>query len=342
MRDVASASGVSIATVSRVINNPALVSEETRAKVELAIANLGYHQPSPNRQDDIDNLRAIGLILPDINNIYYPVVIRGIEDELTLNHYSLFICNSDENIEKEKTYIATLMKKGVDGIVFLGTRDSGVKQDHIVKLSDEFPVLLINDYIIGSNVYSVMADEIEGSYRAVKYLIDLGHRNIAYVRGDAQHTTFAYKYRGYEKALLEANIPVSEKLIILDDPHERGGYSAGIKLLRMQNRPTAVFAANDMLAIGIMRAVYELGFKIPEDLSLVGFSDVPIAAEMHPPLTTVNQFPYNTGIIAAQTLMKVINHQKMMQRRIILEPQLSIRESCKRVEKVPAEAKNQH
>ena len=334
MRDVAMACKVSIATVSRVLNNPLSVADETRVKIEKAISELGYRHAFVAQKNISTSLRTIGLILPDINNVYYPAVIRGIEDELAKNNYSLFICNSDENIDKEKAYIATLIKKRVDGVMFLGTRDAQVSQDHIIRLSTDFPVLLINDHIIGSNVYSIMADEVEGSYRAVRYLIELGHRRIAYVRGDGDYTTYRYKYEGYEKALHDANIEISGDFIVSVDPHERGGYDAGSKMLALQNTPTAIFAANDQLAIGIMKAVYEAGLTIPKDISLVGFSDIPIAAELYPPLTTVNQFPYRTGVIAAQTIVKVINKEEMTQRRIILEPKLSIRKSCKAIEAV--------
>ena len=331
IRDIAQKSHVSIATVSRVLNNSAHVSGETRIKVEKAISALNYTTPAAKRNFPMERSDTIGLLLPDIKNIFYPAIIQGLEEELEKNDYNFFLCISDENIEKEKKYLNTLLKKGVAGIVFLGTRPTEETSEHVVNLSQRMPVLIINDYIIGSNVYSVMTDEVDGAYKAMRYFMDLGHTKIAFINGDAKFTTYRYKFRGYEHALRDNNIPVREEYIIQETPYEVGGYRGAQKLLALKNPPTAIFTASDQMAIGVIRAIYEQGYAIPEDFSLIGFSDIPLAAEFYPPLTTVNQFPYKTGKLAAGIIMQLIRNEALEQRKIILETHLSIRKSCQAI-----------
>ncbi len=331
IRDIAQKSNVSIATVSRVLNNSANVSGETRIKVEKAIRELHYTPPALKRNFPRESTDTIGLLLPDIKNIFYPAVIRGIEEELEKNDYNFFLCITDENIDKEKKYLNTLLKKGVEGIVFLGTRPTEETSEHVVNLSQRMPVLIINDYIIGSNVYSVMTDEVDGAYKANRYLIDLGHTKIAFINGDVEFTTYRYKFRGYEHALLDNNVPVRDEYIIKETPYEIGGYRGAKKLLAFKDPPTAIFTASDQIAVGVIQAIYEEGYSIPDDFSLIGFSDIPLAAELYPPLTTVNQFPYKTGKLAASIIMKLIRNEELEQRKIILETHLSIRKSCKSI-----------
>ena len=331
IRDIAQKSNVSIATVSRVLNNSANVSGETRIKVEKAVRALNYTPPALKRNFPRERTDTIGLLMPDIKNIFYSAVIMGIEEELEKNDYNFFLCITDENIDKEKKYLNTLLKKGVEGIVFLGTRPTEVTSEHVVNLSQRMPVLIINDYIIGSNVYSVMTDEVDGAYKAIRYLIDLGHSKIAFINGDVEFTTYRYKFRGYEHALRDNKIPAREEYLIKETPYEVGGYRGAKKLLALQDPPTAIFTASDQIAVGVIQAIYEEGYSIPEDFSLIGFSDIPLAAELYPPLTTVNQFPYKTGKLAASIIMRLIRNEELEQRKIILETHLSIRKSCQSI-----------
>lgn len=334
INDVARNAKVSVATVSRVINDSILISEKTKTNVKKVIRNLDYKPYARARKLIKKNLRAAALLIPDIKNIFYPIVIRGVEDELEKNGYSLFICNTDENIEKERKYLDTLIDKGVDGMIFLGTRPTRLKQQYIINLSKEMPVLMINDYMIGSNVYSVMTDETEGAFQAVNYLIKLGHRKIAFINGDVDYTTYRYKYRGYERALEVNGIEVNRKYHIKETPYEGGGYLGTKKILQMEeDRPTAIFTASDQIAVGVYKAIYEAGLKIPGDFSVVGFSGIPLSKELFPELTTVDQFAYNTGSLAGKTLMNLISGETLGQKRIILEPKLIARDSCKDISK---------
>jgi len=328
IRDVAKYAGTSIATISRVLNNSPNVNEDTRQKVKLAFEKLGYTPPVIAKGFSQNKLKTIGLLIPDINNMYYSGVIKGIENTLAKESYNIFLCNTDEDLEEEKRYIQTLQDKGVEGIMFLGTRPTG-NNDHLLELSKKIPVLMINDYIIGSNIYSVMIDEEEGAYKAVDYLIQLGHKKIAFINGDVDYTTYRYKRRGYDKALNNNNIETDESLIIKEDPHEDGGYRGVKKLFELKEQPTAIFTASDQVAIGVIKGIYEKGFSIPDDYSIIGFSDIPIAKQLYPELTTVNQFAEKTGNLAASIIMKLIAGDTMEQKRFLLEPKLSIRKSCR-------------
>lgn len=328
LKDIAKRTNLSTATVSRVINNTQNVSNDTRIKVENAIHELNYQ---PNGLDGFfmkKGLKTVGLLIPDMNVLFFPKVIMGIEDELEKNDYNIFLCNTYESIEKEKKYMTSLLAKGVNGILFLGFRPNKLTNELILELSRQIPIVLINDYILGSNVYSVMTDEVIGAYKATNYLISLGHNKIAMVNGNTEYTTWRYKYRGYSKALMDSKMEINEEYIINVKPYEEGGYKGAKKLLSLEDPPTAIFTATDQIAIGVMKAIYEENYSIPSDISLIGFTDTPIAAHLFPGLTTVNQFPYKTGQLSAEMIMKAINEEEIEQRRIILEPQLIIRESC--------------
>lgn len=327
IRDVAKAAGVSIATVSRVINNSTDVIRITREKVEKAIKDTGYKIPASSVRALQKAMRSIGLLMSDINNLHFPAVIKSIENFLFNQDYSLFICNTEQDALIEQRYINTMQQKGVDGIIFIGTRLKNENHDHIIELSKTLPVMIIDDHLIGTNVYSVMSDEVEGAFLAVNHLLTLGHKNIAFIRGDKEFTTNEYKYNGYKQALQDRGIEINPNFIIKTDPHERGGYEATIRILNLPSPPSAIFTVNDQLAIGAIRAIHEKGFSIPEDFSLVGFSDLPISAELYPPLTSVNQFSEKIGEISAKIILQVIKGEDLDQRRIILHPELSIRKS---------------
>lgn len=328
IRDVARLANLSTATVSRVLNNASAVSPSTREQVERAIAELNYKPPTIAKEWTKRNLRTIGVLIPDITNLYYPTVVKALENELWKHDFNIYLCNTEESIEREKSYIAGLQKKGADGMIFLGTRPISATNQHIAELSEKIPVLLVNDHIIGTNVYSVMADEVEGAHKAVSYLLKLGHKKIGFLNGSSDYTTYQYKRSGYEHALIDHNIEPRPEWVVEYDPHEEGGYVGAKRLLELSDRPTAMFAASDQIAIGAIRACFDKRLRIPDDLSLIGFSNVPIAATLSPPLTTVDQFPIKTAEIAAEMIVKLIRRETLAQKRVILDPQIAVRESC--------------
>ncbi len=331
IKDIAKKANVSIATVSRVLNDSDLVSEETKEHIKKIIKEMDY-QPNALARGLITNkTKVVGVMIPDINNLFYPAVVRGIEDFLEQNDYNTFLCNTDNDIAKEKKYINTLIKNRVEGIILMGTRPIDPKKnEHINGVGTKLPVVMINDYVVGSNVYCVLTDEVEGAYMAVKYLIELGHKKIAYVTGEKDYTTYLNKQIGYEMALREYDIKINPDYIIRDTPYPEGGARAAFKLLyNMDSKPTAIFTGSDQIAMGIMKAAYEMGLKIPEDLSIIGYANMPISADLYPELTTVNQYPYETGKMAADILIRIINGEKLRQKKYIIDPELLVRKSCR-------------
>ena len=252
IKDIAEKVNTSVATVSRVINNKGYISEEKRIAVEKAIKELNY-TPQRVHSSAAKQIKTIGLIIPDMYNLYYIPVLHGLDDELSTHNFNLFLCNSHENIEKEKKYLNNLIVKEVDGIIVLGTRPITGTNKHIIAISKKLPTLVINDYIFGSQVCSVMTDEAEGTYRAINYLIQLGHRKIAFINGDVDYTTYRYKQEGYEKALHDHHIHINPAFLVKEDPHEEGGYLGASKLLKAKERPTAIFTASDQIAIGVIK-----------------------------------------------------------------------------------------
>lgn len=333
IKDIAKLAHVSTATVSRVINSPDKVSADKKALVDKIIQESNYFPNALARGLIQAKTKSIGVIIPDINNLFYPAVVRGLEDSLESNGYNLFLCNTDKYIEKEIKYINTLLEQRVDGIVFMGTRPIDPhKNAHIKAVSKRIPVIMVNDYIVGSEAYSVLSDEIDGAYNAVKYLIELGHTRIAFFTGESEYTTYRNKEKGYEMALSENKIPILEEYIYRDGASEEGGARNAKRMLEKGNpMPTAIFAASDQTALGAIKAISEAKFKVPEDFSIIGYANIPISSLLYPELTTINQFPYETGKMAAELLAKIIDGEKPNQRKFLIEPKLIVRQSCMRL-----------
>lgn len=327
--DVARHAKVSTATVSRVLNDSNSVKPETRDRVLSAIQHLNYMPNALARGLIAGTTNTIGVIIPDINNIFYPEVVRGICRFLEDNDYVAFLCNTDGNMVSEKRYIQTLLERRVDGIIFLGTRPVDAKQnEHIRKLAETVHVVMINDQLLGSNVYSVLTDEVEGSYKAVSKLIEFGHTEIALVTSYEGFTTYNSKQRGYEVALRDHGIDIDETRIVRDTPYADGGKRATDRLFDKGIHFSAVLAASDQIAMGVIRSILERGHRIPEDFSVVGFSGCSIAPDLYPSLTTVSQFPHKTGEIAAQCVVSLINGERNDNNKTtMITPELILRES---------------
>jgi DNA-binding LacI/PurR family transcriptional regulator len=324
---------VSTATVSRVINTPEKVKPETREIVQKVINELDYRPNALARSLIQRNTKSVGILIPDINNLFYPAVVRGAEDSFENSSYSIFLCNTDKDIKKEQDYIKVLLEKRVDGMIIMGTRPiDGSENEHIRTLCKSLPVVMVNDTIVGADLYSVLTDEVEGAYNAVNYLIGLGHRKIAHVTGEIdKYTTYQNKFSGYEMAMREHKLAFPSEYVMADQPYPLGGSRAAKKLFALEERPTAIFAASDQIAMGVMKACFECSLKIPDDLSVVGYANIPISEDLYPELTTVNQFPYETGVKVAEVMMDILEGRRPSQKKIILSPELLIRKSCKNI-----------
>ena len=301
-KDVAKYAGVSIATVSRVVNQQASVSPDVRAKVRHAIEALGY-QPSRTAQ----RLRAkrghvIGVVISDIQNPFFTAVVRGIEDVAYQHGYSLILCNSDEDSDKEHLYLDVMRAEAVAGVILATTIEDNVAARQLI--SDGIPLIAIDRQLNDPDIDSVLVDSVQGTVEAMSHLIELGHRRIGFIGGPVTITTMRERRDGYVLAHQQHGLPVSPELIKLVSPKQAGGYASAQELLDLHPPITALFAGNNLIALGALSAIHERGLCIPRDLSVLCFSDLPWAQLLQPPLTVVTQPDYELGQKAAELLIE--------------------------------------
>lgn len=325
MRDVAERAGVSVTTVSHVVNNTRKVNPETKDRVEKAMLALGYHPNVVARSLRRGQTQTIGVILPDNTNPFFAEVVRGIEDSSFFQGYSIILCNSDNDLEKERLYTNVLMEKQVDGVIFVAAGLSGRNIENLAKLG--VPFVLVDRRVPQIEADYVLADNQGGGFKAADHLIGLGHRAIACLAGPEGVALSSERVEGYRQALEVVGIPFDPGWVVEGDFQYQAGYTSARKLFSSQKTPTAIFACNDLMAIGVYRWAHERGLRIPGDLSIVGFDDIRLAAFTNPPLTTVKQSKHEMGSIAARLLLERMAQPDLPPRLEILETQLIVRGS---------------
>jgi len=324
MKDVARLAGVSTATVSRILNSPDAGRPETRRRVAAAVKKLGYEPNLSARNLRINRTATIIVVLPDINNPFFSFIVRGIEDVAHEQGFSVLLCNTDNDLERELQYTKIIGRRGADGAIFLTAR---VSSPHILKMAERVPVVLACEYIDGA-VSQVSIDNVGAAMDATRHLIQLGHRRIAYVNGPPDVILSRDRLRGYTLALQQAGLPVLEELIAPGTFYLESGVEAARRLLGLPEPPTAVFCANDEMAIGFIRAAEAMGRRVPGDVAVVGFDDIRFAAFYRPALTTVAQPMYEIGRRAAQLLLDQVGGRADGPQSIVLPHRLVVRESC--------------
>ena len=331
IKDVAKKAGVSPSTVSRALSGNGPVKESTRRKVLDAVKLLDYRPNFLAQGLKEGKTKTIGLIIPNIRNPIYPAVARGVEDAAKKFGYTVILCNTDEDVDTEKEYIQKLQKRWVDGIIIAPASN---ENEHIVKLQNEnFPiVVIVRNVDFLSN--AVIIDNYRAAYDAVSYLIRTGHRRIAIVKGNQQLALYRERFRGYKQALLDAGIPVVEELIAGDDSDSvqwtLDGYNAINCLFSQKIEFDAVFATTDLRAIGAIRAIKDHGYKVPEDISVIGFDNLEFSSLIDPPLSTVSQPLYDIGMRAVNKLIPLIDNKTVTEPTIeIMLSELIIRKSTK-------------
>lgn len=327
IKEVAKRAGVSISTVSHVINKTRYVSEELEKKVVAAMEELNYHPNSLARSLRSGTSKTIGLVLPDNSNPFFADIARIIEDIGFLNGYSVMLCNSDGNLEKERAYIKVLIEKRIDGIIFIA---SGSNVNHLQNLADQgIPVVLADREVDIKIVDEVLVDNEQGGYDATKYLLDLGHRKIGCITGPSSLTPSSNRVLGYRKALTETNIPIREDYIVFGDFKSKSGEEGMEEFLQLDDPPSAIFVCNDMMAFGVYKYLKRNNFNIPEDFSVIGFDNIQLSSIITPTLTTVSQPIAEVATISASLLIQRIQNSNPTEyERIIMKPELVIRESC--------------
>src|SRR6266700_212581 len=326
IKDVAAHAAVSVATVSAVLNANKYVSPELERRVRASIAVLGYERNSLAQSLKTQTSLTIGLIISDIANPFFTSVVRGVEDVANQQNYSLILGNTDENPEKEKSYIRLLESKRVDGLILAATAGS---HEYLQSLpTQHLPLVTLDRSLFEWGIDSVLVDNVAGARKAVEHLIQLGHRRIGMVTGIAGITTTRERFSGYQSALEAHHIAIDASLIAEADSRIEGGKQAALQLLTQNNaRPTALFAMNGLMVIGILQALEELGLRCPEDIALVGFDDFVWSSVLHPRLTVVRQPTYEIGQKAALLLFERLKRRDAPAQEVRLQPQLIIRES---------------
>lgn len=325
IKDVAAIAGISYTTVSHVVNRTRPVSDEVRKKVEAAIAQLDYVPSAVARSLKAKSTATIGLLIPNGINPYFAELARGIEDYCERNGYCVILCNSDDNLEKQRSYLRVLLEKRVDGLIVssVGGDDSLVHS----LLAVRTPMVIVDRDLEHVAADLVRIDHELGAYLATSHLLQLGHRHIACISGPAETSVARMRLAGYHRAMQEANLDVPPSWIVESDFTGPSGYRAARQLLG-QNRPTAIFAANDMVGIGVLRAAAELNVRVPAELSVIGFDDIQMSQYVYPALTTVGQSILQLGEQAAQVLLRRISAQSHAPvEQFIVAPSIVLRES---------------
>lgn len=332
IRDVAELAEVHPSTVSRVINGDSRISEKTKNKVLLIIKKLGYTPNAIARGLKTKRTYTLGMLIPDITNPFFAELARGVEDAANENGFNIILCNSDDKLKKERTYLNILKEKRVDGLI-LGTAHTRDKS--ILKLEkNNFPYILVSRNIEGLDKNCIIIDDVAGGMMATEYLIKLGHHRIAHITGPLKTRSALNRLKGYQLALKKHKIEYNDELVGEGDFRIKGGYQVMKRFLKLAKLPTAIFAANDLLALGAMQAIQKKNSHIPEDFSVIGFNDIELASFVYPPLTTIRQPMQKMGALAVKMLLKIIKEGEFNQKKVMLKPKLIIRESCKKINKI--------
>ncbi|HHV93083.1 MAG TPA: LacI family transcriptional regulator [Firmicutes bacterium] len=330
IKDVAAVAGVSTATVSRVLNGER-VRDETKQKVINAIRMLGYRPNQIARSLKTQKTFSVGFVVPKFDPFFMQVA-QAMESVLNEKGYSLIVCNSDENPEREVGRVKMLSEKQVDGLLVVPT--SGTAPHLAVLQQQGTPVVLVDRMVQNMQVDCVLVDNVNGAYQAVEHLVTLGHQRIGLISGRLEVTTGEERYRGYQRVFEDYKMPVDEELIQIGDFTIESGYLLTKKLLGLNRPPTAVFVANYEMTIGALMAVRELGMEMPRDLALVGFDDMESTRLAVPPVTTVVQPMWEIGETAARLLCKRMEGDSSDYPQMYrLKPELVVRSSSDPVQR---------
>lgn len=328
VRDVARRAGVSVSTVSHVLNQTRYVSDDLRERVLVAMRELEFAPNAAARMLSLKRSNTIGLIVSDIRNPFFASVTRGVEDVAQEHGYTVVLCNSDETIAKEEACLRALQTRSVDGVLLAS---AGVADEYVNRLVKAgYPMVLVDRDLPDLHIPAVLLDNEGAAHRAVRHLIDRGHQRIGMLSGRLAISTTIERVAGYQRALREAGLPFDAELVISGESTSEGGARAAALLLAHRRRPTAIFSGNNLMSIGALQSISGLGLSVPEDVALVGFDDFPYpwSDAFRPHLTTIAQPTYELGRSAAALLVRILRGSRVQaEQRIVLEGELVVRES---------------
>lgn len=327
--EVAHLAGVSTATVSHVINGTRFVSEDLRKKVRDAMDELDYRPNMLARNLRSGKSKVIGVLLPDCTNLFFAEIARSIDRMCFSLGYNIILCNTDNNLSHQSNYTDMLLSKHVDGIIFICS-DKAVS-DVSKCVSSHIPAVVVDRDMNCDFSDSIVVNNEQGSFEATSYLIEMGFQNIAFISGPKGISSADERAAGFRRALKTNKIDYRQEFTFHGDFHYSGGRQAFLHFRTLPEKPDAVFAANDMMAIGFIHTAKENNVRIPHDISVVGFDDIELSSIIIPPLTTIAQPIEEIAEIATRRLLEKIELQKTDIRKIVLEPHLIIRESSRKL-----------
>ncbi|MER5308551.1 LacI family DNA-binding transcriptional regulator [Streptomyces sp. NPDC002773] len=330
IKDIARAAGVSVGTVSNVINRPESVSPRTLARVRAEIDRLGYVRSESARQLRAGSSRMMGLLVHDMGNPFFVDIARGAERAARAAGLGVMVCNTAQSPAEEAEYLGLFAEQRVRGVLLTPADASGRTIEDFRR--HKIPFVLVDRVAAGSSECSVSVDDVAGGALAVRHLIEAGHRSIAYISGPPELNQVRDRRSGALTALTAAGLGHD---VLRELPTERldvsAGRDAGARLLGLADRPTAVFCANDLLALGVLQAMYDAGMNVPDDMAIVGYDDIEFAAAATVPLTSVRQPAVTMGALAAELLLSEIGAEgdatAHEHRRVVLQPELVVRRS---------------
>ncbi|MFD2116172.1 catabolite control protein A [Paenibacillus yanchengensis] len=330
--DVAREAGVSMATVSRVVNNNPNVKPATRKKVYEAIERLGYRPNAVARGLASKKTTTVGVVIPDISNAIFAEVARGIEDIANMYHYNIILCNADKKKDKEIRVINTLLEKQVDGLLFMG---GAVTEDHQQAFKTaNVPIVLCATSDESEEIPSVDIDHESAAYDAVMKLIENGHKRIGMISGTLQDPANGYaRFQGYKRALESSGIAYDENLVRIGNYRYESGSEAMQHFIDMEVRPSAIFSATDEMAIGAIHCIQDNGLQVPEHISVISVDNSRMASMVRPQLTAVAQPMYDIGAVSMRLLTKLMKKEHVEQSKVILPHDLISRQSVANISK---------
>lgn len=326
--DVAREANVSMATVSRVVNGNQNVKPATRKKVLEVIERLEYRPNAVARGLASKKTTSVGVIIPDISNILYAELARGIEDIATMYRYNIILANSDENEQKELTLLDTMLGKQVDGVVMM-TNEVTAQIQHAIEHSP-VPIVLAGSMSSSEKIPSVNIDYFQAALEGMELLVKNGHQRIAYVSSSLKYTVNGcHKFEAYKQALEKAGISFDETLVVANDSSYDSGLIAWETLANLDEPPTAIFAGNDELAIGLIHGVQDGGKRVPDDVEVLSYENSKLARMVRPQLTSVVLPLYDIGAVAMRLLTKLMNKETVDEQCVLLPHRIEMRDSVK-------------
>ncbi len=330
IKDIAKAAGVSHSTVSRSLSDSPLVKLDTKMRIQRLAREMGYIPDAWARSLVMGQTQTVGVVVTTIADPFIAQVVQGIESTASEHGYSVILASSNSDPSREIAAVEMLRSKRVDGVIVTSSRVGALYQDHLERIG--VPVVLLNNHSeqSGRYLFSVTVDNHHGGYIATRHLIELGHRRIAYITGPSNHSSNTGRLSGYHQALSEAGLEFDAALVVPGNGRVEGGEQAWLALPKAPEQFTAAFCYNDMTAIGLLHGARQRQLCVPQDLSVVGFDDIPFAALIHPPLTTIAQPQFEMGRQAMQMALGLMRSQTPTDSQvtdITIQGQLVVRES---------------